>query len=138
MEFTTSLLNSMLDAGSSMGPVFIGQRPPRSSGLSHGFSFWVKTLKPYTITRMSAVTFPVMVETPLISKVRVLLSGVRAKRKSVAEKLEFSMQLESDLDSMTRSADVKGARARRRRERRSDMGEGDSERRMVGCIKCLY
>lgn len=42
------------------------------------------------MTSNEAVTFPEMAETPMMVKLSVLLSGVKATLKRVAEKLELA------------------------------------------------
>lgn len=58
---------------------------------------------------MSASILPAMLEIPSILKPKLLLLGVNATLKRVAEKLELAMQGLSDLDSMMRSAETRGS-----------------------------
>ena len=83
-ESLMATLDSML-----ITPVFIGQRPLRSEFV-HGSRFCLMAVYPYAMTSNEAVTLPEIAETPMMVKLSVLLSGVKATLKRVAEKLELA------------------------------------------------
>lgn len=58
------------------------------------------------MTCNSAVTFPVIEDTPTTSKANVRLSGVKITLKRVAVKFELSWHGFRDLDSIRRIAEV--------------------------------
>lgn len=73
--------------------------------------------------------FPVMVDTPTISKARERLEGVKTTLKRVAEKLELLWQVLSEDDWIRRSADAMGSSATRAVINRPT---GEREQRMLG------
>lgn len=76
---------------------------------------------------MSASILPAMLEIPSILKPKLRLPGVKATLKRVAEKDEFAMQGLSDLDSMRRSAETRGAATAA-----SHSSDWEREKRMAG------